>query len=185
MCNDQTISSKDDLGVLLRASAGGDVQAFRSLYELTSPRLYPIAFRIVRRHDLAEEILQDAYVTMWTKALQQSRGSRSVFPWMATIVRHRAIDCVRAVREEPRDPASQELEDPAGSAEDGAIEQASSEAIRRCIEALDESPRRAILLAYYEGLTHEEVALRLAAPLGTIKSWMRRALMRLKQCLER
>ena len=172
----------DNLDRLLRASARGDTSAFRSLYEITSARLYSVALRIVRRPDVAEEVIQDAYVTIWSKAMTQSRGSASVFGWMATIVRHRAIDILRASREEPRDRMDEYLAD-MGARNDG-FDRAMSSAIKRCLDALDELPRRAIVLAYYQGCTHQELSQLLSTPLGTIKSQIRRGLLRLRQCLD-
>lgn len=185
MTPNEPASPSEELSALFRASSLGNVDAFRTLYEKTSARLYAVALRIVRRPEIAEEVLQDAYVTMWTKAIQQSGGHASVFAWMATIVRHRAIDAIRATREEPRDLSCDPLEDDAEmSVEERALSDARSDAIRRCVATLDASPRQAILLAYYQGYSHEEVAHRMETPLGTVKSWLRRGLAKLRRCLE-
>ena len=175
------------LAQLLCASGNGDRAAFAEVYRLTSARLYPIALRLLRRPEAAEDVLQEAYVLIWRKAAQFHPGRGRPLPWMAAIVRNRAIDRLRAQAREPQDPAqwddmAEGLADPAASASAAAAPD--SVAVRGCLERLQENQRQAILLAYYGGLTHEERAARLEAPLGTVKSWVRRGLLQLKDCLE-
>ena len=172
---------------LLCASGNGDRAAFAELYRLSASRLYPIALRILRRPEAAEDVLQEAYVLIWRKAAQFHPSRGRPLPWMAAIVRNRAIDRLRAQAREPQDPAhwddlAEGLADPAASASAAAAPDAL--AVRGCLERLQENQRQAILLAYYGGLTHEELAARLEAPLGTVKSWVRRGLLQLKDCLE-
>jgi RNA polymerase sigma-70 factor, ECF subfamily len=172
---------------LIAATARGDRGAFAGLYAATSPQLFAVALRIMRRRDRAEEVLQDAFVSIWKRARDYDATKGSVLTWMASIVRHRAIDLLR--RERPSVP----LDDAPGqeswaSSEPDPYEAtaASAEArrVRDCLDRLEGKQREAIQLAYYEGITQEELAVRLAAPLGTVKSWVRRGLMRLKDCLE-
>jgi RNA polymerase sigma-70 factor (ECF subfamily) len=172
---------------LMAATAQGDRAAFGRLYAAASPQLFAVALRIMKRRDRAEEVLQDAFVSIWRRARDYDAAKGSVLTWMASIVRHRAIDLLR--RERPSVP----LDDAPGqenwaSAEPDPYEAAAASAearrVRDCLQTLEAKQREAIQLAYYEGITQEALAARLAAPLGTIKSWVRRGLLRLKDCLE-
>lgn len=172
---------------LLAATAGADREAFAKLYKLTSARLFAIALRVTRQRELAEEVLQDAYVSIWERAGQQSRGRGSAMGWMMTIVRHRAIDRVRA-RAKTREISN--IDDAARAGLDldplsGAPSVDMSSAIQACLEMLPGNHRRAVLYAFYYGFTHEELAEQLGVPLGTAKSWVRRGLIRLRALLER
>lgn len=175
------------LDLLISACAGGDRAALAQLYDATSPQLFALALRMVKRRDLAEELVQDTYLAAWRHAGSFDPARGSALAWLAAILRHRAIDLLRRRgREAPLDAdAAAALPDP----EPGPLEAASvSEAARalaRCLEELEPGPRRSLLLAYYEGLTYEQTAARLATPVGTVKSWIRRSLTRLKSCLER
>ncbi len=171
----------------LRDCAAGDRAALRRPYEATSPQLFGLALRMVRRRDLAQEVLQEAFVAVWRHAASFDESRGDAFAWLAAITRNRAIDLLRRRgREVPLDPGfAAALPDPAPSPLDRAAASERARGLAACLEELEEGPRRSILLAYYEGLTYEEAALRLAAPVGTVKSWIRRSLMRLKRCLER
>lgn len=181
------IAEHDPLDELLRATGRGDRQAFARAYQLSASRLYPIALRLMRRREVAEEVLQEAYVLIWRKAAQFNPDRGKPIAWMATILRNRAIDRLRSESSEPRDPAqwdeaAEALTDPVARAPAVSVQDAI--AIRSCLEGLQEKQRISILFAYYYGMTHEELSSRLEAPLGTVKSWVRRGLVQLKECLE-
>lgn len=167
--------------------ARGDVAAFRRLYDATGAHLFSVALRIVRRRDKAEEVLQDAFINVWRRAgdWQPDRGGAAT--WLTSIVHHRAIDMIRREgRLEPlADDFAERHEDPAPDALTRFAANEDARRIDRCLDDLDERPRTAIRLAYWHGLTHEQLAQRLDAPVGTIKSWVRRGLIRLKDCLDR
>jgi RNA polymerase sigma-70 factor, ECF subfamily len=169
---------------LIRASARGDRAAFAALYAQTSAKLFAIALRILRQREWAEEALQESFVAVWERARDYDPARGSAMGWLVTIVRHCAIDQLRrsAARPESRSEAEAALPTlPAsGSADSGA----ELRALPRCLDELDEHPRRAVLLAYCYGLTREELAARLGVPIGTVKSWLRRSLERLQKCLE-
>jgi len=172
----------------LTACAGGDATALAELYQETSANLFGLALRILRRRDWAEEALQDAYVKIWNHAADFSSQKGSAFGWMATIVRNRSLDLLRRGRwelpvgdETGRLERGGEAMDPLGE----AIRGQEGEALQRCLGELEAQPREAILLAFWKGLSHPELAEQLQKPLGTIKSWVRRGLERLKGCLER
>ena len=175
------------LASLIRACAAGDRGALARLYAAASPQLFGLALRMVRRRDLAEEIVQETFLAAWRHAgsFDESRGT--AMAWLAAILRNGAIDLLRRRgREVPLDPdAAAAVPDPEPGPLDRAAESEAARALRACLEELEAGPRRSLLLAYYEGLTYEEAALRVGAPIGTVKSWIRRSLMRLKSCLER
>lgn len=175
------------LATLIRSCAAGDRTALARLYEATAPQLFGLALRMVRRRDLAEEIVQEAFLAAWRHAggFDERRGSPHA--WLAAILRNRAIDLLRRRgREVPLDPdAAAAVPDPTPGPLDQAAAGEQARAIAACLDELEDGPRASILLAYYDGLTYDEAAARLGAPLGTVKSWIRRGLMRLKSCLER
>ena len=180
-------AESDALAELLEASGGGDRAAFKRVYELTASRLYPIALRLLRRPELAEEVLQESYVLIWRKAAQFDAGRGRPLPWMATIVRNRSIDQLRSLMRVQEDPVPwdetvEDLADPLAAA--ATLSSADSLAIRGCLGGLKEQQRNAILLAYYYGLTYEELAERMSCPVGTAKSWVRRGLQQMRACLE-
>lgn len=171
---------------LLRQVARGDRTAFAELYRRASPKLFPVALRITQRRDLAEEVLQESFVAVWNQAASYDPIKGSPMIWMTTIVRHRAID-QRRRRANLADatPGSDDalLALVAGES-DRADRGAELAALQHCLDELEAQPRQAVLLAYIHGYTHDELASRLATPIGTIKSWIRRSLERLKRCLD-
>jgi len=174
------------LEVLLRKTARGDRRAFARLYELTAAKLFAVALRILRQKDLAEDALQESFVAIWQRAADYDVGKGSPMTWLNTVVRRRSIDALRRLGHRPDRPGDLEAELArleAGTAA-SADRRAGLRALIACLGELDPAPRRAVLLAYLYGFTHEELAERLAAPLGTIKSWTRRSLERLKRCLD-
>ena len=177
----------DPLEALLSASGHGDRAAFARVYELTSSRLYAIALRLLRRPELAEEVLQEAYVLIWRKASTYEAGRGRPLPWMAAIVRNRAIDQLRSIMRVPEDPVpwDEAVDDLAAPLAAGLkVSAADSLSVHACLGQLKEKQRIAILLAYYYGLTYDELSDRLSSPKGTVKSWVRRGLIQMKACLE-
>jgi RNA polymerase sigma-70 factor, ECF subfamily len=172
---------------LLQACAGGDKTALHSLYKETAPQLFGLALRILRNRELAEEIVQDSFVLVWRNAhtFDPSRGA--AMAWLGRIVRNRCIDVIRQRgRETPLDPATIESwADPVPGPADLAALSSDARRLHNCLEELEESPRKVLRLVYYEGMTYDEVAVHLGVPLGTVKSWVRRSLIRLRGCLER
>jgi RNA polymerase sigma-70 factor (ECF subfamily) len=173
------IAELDSLADLLLATARGDRRAFARLYQLSASRLFPIALRILRQRGAAEEALQEGFLSIWRKAGHYRPDRGRALPWMATIVRHCAIDRLRVQSREP--PTVTEWGDPAMPE---AVPDHLARTVRGCLDRLSENYRRCILLVYYYGMTHEELARHLRAPLGTVKSWMRRGLLQLRVCVE-
>lgn len=176
----------DELALLIHQTALGDQRAFDRLYRQTSPQMFGVALALLRRRDLAEDVLQEAYVKVWHAAstYQAERGSATT--WLGTIVRRCAIDRLRRRRQEG---VSLTEEDWAAIADDspGPLQNVMADADARrlgiCLDQLDERQRESVALAFFHGLTHSELAERLASPLGTVKAWVRRGLDRLRSCL--
>ena len=183
MSADPAISSA--AAALIEAAGRGSQTALRRLYELESRRLYGIALRIVRRPAIAAEVLQETFVQVWRNARTFSPARGAAEAWLTGIVRYRALDAVRKQGREilSDDPAlgDRPLEPDVVERIDAA---ADAGALRRCLGALDDSQRRCVMLAFVDGLSHSEIAARLAAPLGSVKSWVRRGLLALRSCLE-
>ena len=168
----------------LARAAGGDRAALRALYDGEAPRMLGVALRILRRRALAEEAVQDAFVQVWRGAagFDPTRGSGRAF--LYAILRNRALNILRG---EARTDLTDAVDESVPSGEEGpeAVVARLSEAgaLRRCLEGLDPRRRSAIVLAYAHGLSHGELAGRLGLPLGTVKSWLRRSLLALRECL--
>lgn len=164
----------------------GEREALSQLYDLTAAKLLGIALRIVRRRTVAEDVLQDAFIRIWQNCQDYSVDKGSGWAWMTTIVRNRAIDVMRRDRGILRDPEDGIAEpiDPADGPLLALQRQESAQAVWRCLEKLPVEQRRVILIAYFEGQTHEVIARRVAAPLGTVKTWIRRGLLRIRECLQ-
>jgi RNA polymerase sigma-70 factor (ECF subfamily) len=176
----------EQLSSLIGRVARRDRQAFAALYDATAPQLFGMALRIIRRRDLAEEVLQESFVAVWERAGDYSAARGAPLTWLTTIVRHRAIDQLRRndSRADDRSAPEETLLTLAAGEAYRTDRGAELGALQRCLDELEAQPRRAVLLAYAYGLTHEELAARLGAPMGTVKSWVRRSLERLKRCLE-
>jgi RNA polymerase sigma-70 factor (ECF subfamily) len=177
----------DPLPGLLAACARRDRAAFERLYRATSAKLYGVAVRILRREDWAEEVLQECYVNIWTHAPEYRAGLAAPMTWMTSIVRNRCLDWLRRPHAEvpDEDGAAAEAAQSDAPGPLAELERAKdAQALGRCLGSLEARQRQAIALAFYDGLTHSELASHLREPLGTVKTWVRRGLARLKDCLE-
>jgi RNA polymerase sigma-70 factor, ECF subfamily len=178
------MADKAELAALLASVAKGDRSALRAVYVRQSTRLFGIAMAILRDRTLAADVLQDTFLKVWERARQfdPSRGTPEV--WLASIVRYGALDVARTRgRELPSD-------DP--NLGDAAVDPDALEALmaseggarlRECLGRLEPKNRQGIVLAFVHGLSHPEIATRLEQPLGTVKSWIRRGLISLRECL--
>lgn len=177
----------EHLAALMQKVAKGDRKAFGRLYARTSAKLYSLVLGITRHESAAEEVLQDVFIRVWHKASMFDRRRARVMTWMSTIARNRAIDWVRGHREEVVTGLDLSVfvdEKRAGPAQD-AHRTELARALTLCLAELDPTQRKSILMAFYEGRTHSELSEALAKPLGTVKTWIRRGLARLKECLDR
>jgi len=176
----------EDLAPLLYRTALGDQRAFEQLYRQSSPQLFGVALALLRRRDLAEEVLQEAFVKVWHAAGSYQADRGTVPTWLGTIVRRSAIDRLRRSRHEGvtlADPDWEELADDGPGPLDRMLDDDDSRRLARCLDHLEERQREAVRLAFFNGLTHSELAEQLATPLGTVKAWIRRGLDKLKGCL--
>jgi len=180
------------LAALLARTALADQRAFAELYRHTSSHLYAVALRILREPAAAEEVLQEAFVSVWHHAGGYTAAKSQPQTWLTSIVRNRCLDRLRrrdldTVTLTRDNDEETEIDLPAEgpSAVDLMIAGADAQSVRDCVQALEGGQKQAIALAFFHGLTHAELARQLGEPLGTVKSWVRRGLDRLKQCLER
>lgn len=183
------MASPEQLTQWLSATANGDQQAFQRLYTAASPHLYALLLRILKTESRAEDALQDAFVRIWQKAGSYSPERGAPLTWLLAIARYRALDMLRRQRPEVAMPEDAELaanvlvdETGRGPEEEQETLQA-LDAVETCLGRLQDEQKRSLLLAYYDGLTHQELSRRLDAPLGTVKSWVRRGLTSLRECL--
>ena len=180
-----TMRTSQDLVELMRRVALRDRSAFEELYRATSAKLFGIALRILRRHDLAEEALQDTYAKIWDRAADFDPDRASPITWMGTIIRYRALDDVRrkAMISLEDLPAGFDIED---DQPDPLAARQRSDELRQllaCLDKLEPKHRTMVLLAYYHGTSRETLAARFDAPVATVKTWLRRSLARLRECL--
>jgi len=170
----------------LVATGREDRSAFRTVYDLTSAKLFGVVLRICNDRGAAEEVLSDVYLTIWKRAGAYEPGRASPISWLATIARNRAIDWRRAAGRTPSTPLEEapDIADDRASAFDLLAQDEGARALHLCLDALDDKQRGAIRTAFFDGLTYAELAEREAVPLGTMKSWVRRGLIRLKECLD-
>lgn len=178
------------LRTMLQGAARRDAAAFRSLYDATSSKLFGFALRILIKRELAEEALQESYVSIWNNASQYQSQLAAPMTWMATIVRNKAFDLLRRLDDTVEIDAEQfdtevinALHDPQASPIEALQMSNDAKALAYCMAALEGLHRQALSLAFYHELSHSEVAQQMALPIGTVKTWIRRSLERLKTCL--
>jgi RNA polymerase sigma-70 factor (ECF subfamily) len=163
-----------------------DRAAFSALYSLTSAKLFGVALRILNNRAEAEEVLQEAYVRVWRNADRYAANGLSPMTWLITLTRNQAIDRIRA-RKAPAADIDQALEvgDTAPTPEQAAVAASERRQIDACLGELERDRADAVRGAYLDGLSYQELAARHGVPLNTMRTWLRRSLMRLKECLSR
>lgn len=171
-----------NLNFLIERVAEGDRPALKTLYNLISPRLFAILLRMVRRREVAEDLLQDVFVTIWKKAPSFDVTRGNAYAWLFSMTRRKAIDRLRLSY---REVLSGDAEDLvlAGQTDTRWNDAEIHIALKRALQGLKPDVRRALQLCYTLGLTHEELAGEMQVPVGTAKSWVRRGLAQLKECL--
>jgi len=183
------INPSKELLPLLQETARGNQSAFEQLYKSTSAKMYAVAMRLMRNPESADDVMQEAYVKIWHNASEYLSERGAVLTWMISILRYRAID---KLRKNKRD----HLHDNADNHQDQLIDEkqdllklmqkaCDEKILNGCLEELADKQRQSIALAFYDGLTHEELSQHYGAPLGTVKSWVRRGLILLRRCLEK
>lgn len=183
----QSTDTTATLAHLLTRCALKDQAALAQLYKMTSARLMAVALRVLQRRDWAEDVLQESFVNIWHHAHDYQVQKAAPLTWMTHIVRNRALDWLRRPQHETTlDEAEMENSwaDPAA----GLFEQLSrvreGAAIEECMRQIEAKNRQAIALAFWQGLTHSELAQHMHQPVGTIKAWIRRGLAVIRKCFE-
>jgi RNA polymerase sigma-70 factor (ECF subfamily) len=178
------------LRALLARVATGDASAFRTLYDNTSPKLFGFALRILQRRELAEDVLQESFAAVWHSARDYRPHLSAPMTWMATIVRNKAFDALRATdRAVEIDGADfdeavlRALADPGATPIESLQMSRDAKALAGCMAQLDSTHRQVVGMAFFHDLSHSELAQQLALPIGTVKTWIRRSLERLRTCL--
>lgn len=164
-----------------------DMRAFEQIYDRHSRLVYGLVYRIVQQAGTAEEVVQDVFLQLWRNAARYDASRGPFLPWLLTMARHRALDTLRLKSERQRRREDQTEELPGVCAapqfEKQLDEKRRAVQVRELMTSLQPQQKRAIELAYFEGLSHTEIAATLKEPLGTVKSWIRNGLMRLREGL--
>lgn len=178
------------LKIWLSAAGLRDAGAFRKLYDATSSKLFGFALRILHKQELAEEVLQESFVAIWNNAAHYQSHLAAPMTWMTTIVRNKAFDLLRRRNDTVEIDAEQfdsevleALHDPQATPIEALQLSGDAKALAYCMSALEGRHRQVVALAYYHDLSHSEVAQQMALPIGTVKTWIRRSLERLRTCL--
>lgn len=179
------VGNSVELVDLLEAVAQGDREAFAALYQRTSMKLYGICLRLLGNESEAQDVLQDVYVSVWRKAATFESAKASAITWLAVLARNRSIDRLRRrpIGSDGMDAAA-EVQDDSPSAFELVNKAQDAERLSHCLGELEERARTLIRAAFLDGATYPELAEREGVPLGTMKSWIRRSLLRLRGCLE-
>ena len=190
--SDWSARSLELSGLLARAGLGDRV-AFAALYERTSSHLLGVVLRINRDRAQAEDVLQEVYVNVWRAAQSFDAAQSQPLTWLTSIARNRAIDSLRRTQTQPKlsaftndedDDVYDFVADDAPGPLDLLSRASDARALSACMQGLSAPQRQSVALAFFDGLSHAEVAENMRQPLGTVKSWVRRALQSLKGCLE-
>ncbi|GAB3019671.1 sigma-70 family RNA polymerase sigma factor [Bowmanella dokdonensis] len=177
--------NNNSLNDLLARTALQDRRAFQELYRMTSAKLNGVAFCLMNNVDFANEVTQEAFIQIWRNAADYRPEMGEPMTWMYAIVRYRAYDRLRADkrRAETKQIVSFEPDEYASHDNDPAANCGVRQRLAECLQSLERNQRQAVLLAYYNGYSRDELAARFKTPVNTVKSWLRRALMRLQTCL--
>jgi RNA polymerase sigma-70 factor (ECF subfamily) len=176
----------DEIAALLSRVALKDRQAFSDLYSRIAPKLFGVCLRLLRSRSEAEDALQDVFVKIWQRADRFRADDGSAAGWLAAIARHHSIDVIRARKPVASDmDAVWDIADPLPDPEAQEIGRSEGRRIDSCMEQLETDKAAAVKSAYVEGLSYQELAELYAVPLNTMRTWLRRSLLKLRECLER
>ena len=186
------MDDREQIENLLARVALRDAAALKALYHRVAGRLLAVASRVLDDRAQAEDVLQEVFLTVWNQSARREPGQALTLAWLCVVTRNRAIDAAR--RKRPETPLHwvdadgeervHDAVDESASVMDNLLAHQEGQQLGNCLNALEADPRRAVMLAFFEGLTHLEIAARMSRPLGTIKAWTRRSLLRLKGCME-
>jgi RNA polymerase sigma-70 factor (ECF subfamily) len=177
-------SDTADIADLIARCALRDRAAFRDLYGRTSAKLYGVTLRILKDRSEAEEALQEVYVKIWQRADRYVPGGYSPISWLVAVARNHALDVLRARKPQSDDiDLALEVADAGPNPEQAAVDSAERSRIDNCLGQLDGEKADAVRGAYLDGFSYEELATRHKVPLNTMRTWLRRSLMKLRECL--
>lgn len=178
------MTSRDEIEDMILRIALRDQAAFSSLYDATSAKLFGVCLRVLNNRGDAEDVLQEVYVRIWNKADSYSVTGHSPMTWLITVARNLAIDRLRARSAATRDiDDAVDVADPTPGPEAAAIARSDLAAIEACLNAMEEDRANAVRRAYLHGDSYKDLARRYDVPLNTIRTWLRRSLIALKDCL--
>lgn len=178
--------SADEITVLIGRVALRDRAAFSELYDRTSAKLFGVCLRVLRDRSEAEDAMQEIYIKIWRNADRFGPSRYSPISWLVAVARNHAIDRLRARKPEPVDiEDAPEIADVAPGPEQSAIAASRSGQIENCLDELENRKADAVRGAYLDGMSYQELSERHGIPLNTMRTWLRRSLIKLKECLER
>lgn len=180
------MTTRSDIEELIARTSLGDREAFSRLYDATSAKLFGICLRVLKNRSEAEDALQDVYVRIWQKSGSYAANGYSPMTWLITLTRNLAIDRLRARKSAPAetdDPGS--VPDSRPTPEAAAVAASEQRQLNACLDELDGGRAEAVKGAYLEGYSYKELAAQHAVPLNTMRTWLRRSLLKLKECLSR
>lgn len=191
------MAQDSDLIAWLDASAAGDADALKRLYDATASRLYGLALQVLREPEAAQDVLQEAFLQVWRSAGDYRAALSPPLAWLGMIVRSRALDALRRRKAQRMDrqvalhsddddgpDLLDQLASPTAGPDEALQHSQLAASLQHCLTKLDRNQRQVVQLAYLRDLSHSEMAAQLAAPLGTVKSWARRGLAQLRDCLQ-
>lgn len=184
--SDNAIAEREELTRLLEAVGSQDERAFTELYKRVSSRLFGVCMKMLRDRAESEDVLQEVFTTIWRRAESFDASRASAITWLVTMSRNKSIDRLRQRRESTLDDDSMvmDLVDEGPSPFNEAHHSEDRVRLERCMDGLEPQHKSAIREAFFSGVTYNDLAARCRVPLGTMKSWIRRSLIRLRTCLE-
>ncbi len=176
----------EDVEQLILRAGLGDRAAFGRLYQATSAKLFGLCLRVLKDGAEAEDALQEAYVKIWHNAGRYAQNGMDPMAWLVTVTRNAAIDRLRRRRESAVEAQVYEARpDPSPGPEDAAAAASERRRIDACLAELEADRAGAVRAAYLDGATYDDLAARYGVPLNTMRTWLRRSLIRLRECLTR
>ncbi|HFC04497.1 MAG TPA: sigma-70 family RNA polymerase sigma factor [Rhizobiales bacterium] len=180
------MSKKDEIAELISRTALGDQKSFRLLYDRTGAKLLGVILRILKDRNESEAVLQEVYVKVWNKADQYSSGRAAGITWLAAIARNQAIDVIRSRKAPTLDIEEiYDLADNAPTPEENAVSGSQNRQVQNCLDELDERHAMMVRQTYLNGWSYDQAARHAKVPLNTAKTWIRRSLLALRDCLKR
>lgn len=178
------MATRDEIDTWIARCALGDRTAFQNLYDHTSAKLFGVTLRVLKDRGEAEDALQEIYVKVWRGAKRYATGGASPMTWLITIARNHAIDRLRARKVTDGDDALTVMADASPGPEAQAVAASEARRVEDCFGTLEPDRAKAVRLAYLDGESYADLAKRFDVPLNTMRTWLRRSLIKLRECLE-